>query len=213
MKNQKINKPILYSFRRCPYAMRARLALLEANQKVEIREILLKEKPVEFLQASPSSTVPCLLIDDRIIDESLDIMTWALNKNDPGNFLDMPDLGYDLISENDGPFKLALDKTKYHSRYPDENPKSNREKASSFIHKLENIFEGSFLFGEDPKLADLAVLPFIRQFALVDKIWFDQQPWQKVVVWLNLFLESKRFTDIQQKYVPWKSGTNSVFFP
>tara|TARA_Y100000991_G_scaffold213654_1_gene199761 strand:+ start:443 stop:1084 length:642 start_codon:yes stop_codon:yes gene_type:complete len=213
MKNQKINKPILYSFRRCPYAMRARLALLEANQKVEIREILLKEKPVEFLQASPSSTVPCLLIDDKIIDESLDIMTWALNKNDPGNFLDMPDLGYDLINENDGPFKLALDKTKYHSRYPDENPKSNREKASSFIHKLENILEGSFLFGEDPKLADLAVLPFIRQFALVDKIWFDQQPWQKVVVWLNLFLESKRFTDIQQKYVPWKSGTNSVFFP
>ena len=193
--------------------MRARLALLEANQKVEIREILLKEKPVEFLQASPSSTVPCLLIDDRIIDESLDIMTWALNKNDPGNFLDMPDLGYDLINENDGPFKLALDKTKYHSRYPDENPKSNREKASSFIHKLENILEGSFLFGEDPKLADIAVLPFIRQFALVDKIWFDQQPWQKVVVWLNLFLESKRFTDIQQKYVPWKSGTNSVFFP
>ena len=213
MKNQKINKPILYSFRRCPYAMRARLALLEANQKVEIREILLKEKPVEFLQASPSSTVPCLLIDDRIIDESLDIMTWALNKNDPGNFLDMPDLGYDLINENDGPFKLALDKTKYHSRYPDENPKSNREKASSFIHKLENILEGSFLFGEDPKLADIAVLPFIRQFALVDKTWFDQQPWQKVVVWLNLFLESKRFTDIQQKYVPWKSGTNSVFFP
>ena len=213
MKDQKINKPILYSFRRCPYAMRARLALLEANQKVEIREILLKEKPVEFLQASPSSTVPCLLIDDKIIDESLDIMTWALNKNDPGNFLDMPDLGYDLISENDGPFKLALDKTKYHSRYPDENPKSNREKASSFIHKLENILEGSFLFGEDPKLADIAVLPFIRQFALVDKIWFDQQPWQKVVVWLNLFLESKRFTDIQQKYVPWKSGTNSVFFP
>ena len=125
----------------------------------------------------------------------------------------MPDLGYDLISENDGPFKLALDKTKYHSRYPDENLKSNREKASSFIHKLENILEGSFLFGEDPKLADIAVLPFIRQFALVDKIWFDQQPWQKVVVWLNLFLESKRFTDIQQKYVPWKSGTNSVFFP
>ena len=213
MKNQKINKPILYSFRRCPYAMRARLALLEANQKVEIREILLKEKPVEFLQASPSSTVPCLLIDDKIIDESLDIMTWALNKNDPGNFLDMPDLGYNLINENDGPFKLALDKTKYHSRYPDENPKSNREKASSFIHKLENILEGSFLFGEDPKLADIAVLPFIRQFALVDKIWFDQQPWQKVVVWLNLFLESKRFTDIQQKYVPWKSGTNSAFFP
>lgn len=213
MKNQKINKPILYSFRRCPYAMRARLALLEANQKVEIREILLKEKPVEFLQASPSSTVPCLLIDDKIIDESLDIMTWALSKNDPGNFLDMPHLGYDLINENDGPFKIALDKTKYHSRYPDENPKSNREKASSFIHKLENILEGSFLFGEDPKLADLAVLPFIRQFALVDKIWFDQQPWQKVVAWLNRFLESKRFTDIQQKYVPWKSGTNSVFFP
>ena len=119
--------------------MRARLALLEANQKVEIREILLKEKPVEFLQASPSSTVPCLLIEDKIIDESLDIMTWALSKNDPGNFLDMPDLGYDLINENDGPFKIALDKTKYHSRYPDENQKSNREKASSFIHKLENI--------------------------------------------------------------------------
>ena len=213
MKNQKINKPIFYSFRRCPYAMRARLALLEANQKVEIREILLKEKPVDFLQASPSSTVPCLLIEDKIIDESIDIMIWALSKNDPGNFLDMPDLGYDLINENDGPFKIALDKTKYHSRYPDENQKSNREKASGFIYKLENIFEGPFLFGEDPKLVDIAVLPFIRQFAFVDKIWFDQQPWQKVVVWLNRFLNSKRFTDIQQKYVQWKSGTNSVFFP
>ena len=140
-------------------------------------------------------------------------MTWALNKNDPGNFLDMPDFGYDLINENDGPFKIALDKTKYHSRYPDENQKSNREKASGFIYKLDNIFEGPFLFGEDPKLVDIAVLPFIRQFAFVDKIWFDQQPWQKVVAWLNRFLESKRFTDIQQKYVPWKSGTNSVFFP
>ena len=213
MKNQKINKPIFYSFRRCPYAMRARLALLEANQKVEIREILLIDKPDEFLQASPSSTVPCLLIGDKIIDESLDIMTWALNKNDPGNFLDMPDFGYDLINENDGPFKLALDRTKYHSRYPDEDPKSNREKASSFIYKLENILEGTFLFGEDPKLADIAVLPFIRQFAFVDRIWFDQQPWQKVVVWLNRFLESKRFTDIQHKYVQWKSGTNTVFFP
>ena len=169
MKDQKINKPILYSFRRCPYAMRARLALLEANQKVEIREILLIDKPVEFLQASPSSTVPCLLIGDKIIDESLDIMTWALNKNDPGNFLDMPDFGYDLINENDGPFKLALDRTKYHSRYPDEDPKSNREKASSFIYKLENILEGTFLFGEDPKLADIAVYLSLDSLLLLTK--------------------------------------------
>ena len=213
MKSGDLKFPIFYSFRRCPYAMRARLSLLVSKQQVEIREVILKEKPVEFLKTSPSATVPCLLTNDKVIDESLDIMIWALNRNDPENWLKMPKLGYDLIMQNDGSFKMALDRTKYHSRFPNEDPKINRKLASDFIFELEDMIEGSFLFGDQPKMADMAILPFVRQFAFIDKIWFDQQPWTKVSRWLNEFLESQIFTNIQDKYNKWKSNSNAVLFP
>ena len=122
MEMKELDHPILYSFRRCPYAMRARLSLLVSNQRVEIREVYLREKPQEFLKSSKSATVPCLVTNQENIDESLDIMIWALKLNDPYQWLKMPKLGYDFISQNDGPFKLALDRTKYHSRYPNVTP-------------------------------------------------------------------------------------------
>ncbi len=193
--------------------MRARLALFASKQKVEMREVLLREKPSEFLKASDSGTVPCLLTKEETIDESLDIMIWALKKNDPAKWLEMPKPGYDLIMQNDGSFKESLDKTKYHSRYPDEDPRENRRLASRFILKLEQTMAKRFLFGDQPKIADMAILPFVRQFAFIDKTWFDQQPWPKVRNWLNEFLRSQMFLNIQHKYDQWKPGTGAVFFP
>ena len=198
MEMKELDHPILYSFRRCPYAMRARLSLLVSNQRVEIREVYLREKPQEFLKSSKSATVPCLVTNQENIDESLDIMIWALKLNDPYQWLKMPKLGYDFISQNDGPFKLALDRTKYHSRYPNEDPIKNREIASKFISELEKKMAGSFLFGDKPSLADMAILPFVRQFAFIDKLWFDHQSWPKVVAWLNDFLSSELFLNIQK---------------
>jgi len=125
----------------------------------------------------------------------------------------MPKLGYDFISQNDGSFKLALDKTKYHSRYPNEDPIKNREIASKFISELEKEMAGSFLFGDQPSLADMAILPFLRQFAFIDKAWFDQQSWPKVAAWLNDFLSSELFLNIQKKYDRWFPESKIIFFP
>ena len=213
METKGLDYPILYSFRRCPYAMRARLSLLVSNQRVEIREVYLREKPQEFLKSSKSATVPCLVTNHETIDESLDIMIWALKLNDPLQWLKMPKLGYDFISQNDGFFKLALDKTKYHSRYPNENPIKNREIASKFISELEKEMVGSFLFGNQPSLADMAILPFLRQFAFIDKEWFDQQSWPKVAAWLSNFLSSELFLNIQKKYDRWLPESKTIFFP
>ena len=158
----KESPPIFYSFRRCPYAMRARLSLVISKTRVEIREVYLKEKPNEFLASSVSATVPCMVTQEKILDESLDIMLWVLTKNDPQNWLKMPKIGFDLIKENDGPFKYYLDKTKYHSRYPEINSEESRKKASIFLIKLENMMDNNYLFGNDPSLADMAILPFVR---------------------------------------------------
>ena len=205
--------PIFYSFRRCPYAMRARLSLVISKTKVQIREISLKEKPKEFLDSSLSATVPCLVAKNKIIDESLDIMIWALKFNDPKNWLNMPKLGYDLIKQNDGSFKYYLDLTKYHSKYPAIDPKKSRNKASEFLIKLENIMVGNFLFGFSPTLADMAILPFIRQFANTDIEWFNKQEWPSVKKWLYQFINSQIFRSIQIKYNQWDIKSEPQFFP
>lgn len=205
--------PIFYSFRRCPYAMRARLSLVASNTKVEIREILLNNKPKEFLDVSVSATVPCLVENEKIIDESLDIMIWVLKNNDPNNWLKMPALGHDLIKENDGPFKKYLDLTKYHSRHPETNPEESRKKAATFLIKLETIMADDFLFGINPTLADMAILPFVRQFANTDLQWFNQQKWPLVKSWLSKFISSEIFETIQVKYNQWKKNAEPQFFP
>ena len=169
-------RPVLYSFRRCPYAMRARLAIASAGIVVDLREVMLRDKPPEFLATSPSGTVPCLSVDGRVIDESLDIMRWALGRNDPGGWLDMPDHGHGLIDAADGAFKSALDRYKYASRTGDVDIAVERHNAGLFLGDLEAMLALPWLFGDAPRLADMAILPFVRQFAHVDIDWWPPLP-------------------------------------
>lgn len=205
--------PILWSFRRCPYAMRARMAVLSAGLEVELREIKLKEKPQAFLAASPTATVPNLQAGDLGLDESLDIMRWALGMQDPQGLLDMPQVGEDLMTQNDGPFKAALDHTKYASRYPDLDPETERAQASGFIRTLEeHLWQHPYLTGDRPKLADIAIFPFVRQFANIDRAWFDAQPWPHVIAWLDGHLESTDFQRAMVKFPVWADGMPPYLF-
>ncbi|WP_170763853.1 glutathione S-transferase N-terminal domain-containing protein [Ruegeria lacuscaerulensis] len=205
--------PILWTFRRCPYAMRARLAIMSAGVAVELREVLLRNKPHAFLQTSPSGTVPALRLEDQVLDESLDIMIWALRKNDPQQLLDMPEEGWSLIATNDGPFKAALDHTKYATRYPDLDETAERAKAAAYLVELNDRLNGRhWLFGDRPTLADLALLPFVRQFAQIDRVWFDAQAWPHLIAWLDRFLDSEPFALVMDKYAPWSEGDAQVWF-
>ncbi|MEM1299305.1 MAG: glutathione S-transferase [Pseudomonadota bacterium] len=200
--------PVLYSFRRCPYAMRARIAIRAAGTPVYLREIVLRNKPEAFLEASESATVPCLVTTDGVLDESLEIMEWALAERDPEGWLDMPDECREWIARADGPFKHALDRTKYATRYPDEDPVRHRVDAAAFLAALNariGAQPGGWLFGR-ATLADMAILPFVRQFAFIDKDWFDAQPWPDLQDWLARFLASEAFTAIMDKYPAWKPG-------
>ena len=191
--------PILYSFRRCPYAIRARLAIYSAGLKLELREILLRDKAPKFLEVSKSKTVPCLKTNDYILDESLEIMIWALKINDPNNWLRETDKSLKLIETCDGPFKNALDRTKYPNRYPDESAVKNRMLASNFLDFIESRLNPC-LFGENLNLADVAILPFVRQFAHIDFDWFLSQPWPKTAGWLENFKTSEMFNSVMKKY-------------
>lgn len=204
-------KPVLYSFRRCPYAIRARLAVASAGIGVELREILLRDKPAAFLAASPSATVPCLVTDSGVIDESLDVMLWALTQNDPEGWLQMPEAGHDWITRADGPFKQALDRTKYANRYPGTDPENQRDAAAGFLSELDQTIN-EWIFGR-PTLADFAILPFVRQFAFIDKEWFDAQAWPRLQGWLERFLVSERFEQTMDKYPQWREGDAPVSFP
>ncbi len=205
--------PILWTFRRCPYAMRARLAVQCAGITVELREILLRDKPQAFLETSASATVPALRHGDLVLDESLDIMVWALEQSDPERLLDMPQEGWDIIKTNDGPFKSALDHTKYAVRYPELDAGAEREKAASHLHAIETRLDGThWLFNNRPTLADYAILPFIRQFANTDIEWFKAQPWPGLVAYLDRFVEGREFAAIMAKYAPWADGDAPFWF-
>ncbi len=209
-----MTRPILYSFRRCPYAIRARLAIQSAGIEVELREILLRDKASEFLDASPSATVPCLASDAETIDESRDIMLWALKKNDPECWLDMPDEGHDIVDQIEGPFKTALDRYKYSTRYDDADKLDEREKASEYLFDLNGRLQNQpWLFGGDLTFADMATLPFVRQFANTDREWFDSQDWTDLSAWLESFLASDRLKAIMTKYPVWKHGDPVTLFP
>ena len=205
--------PILYSFRRCPYAIRARWALLSSHIDVELREIVLRDKPREFLKASNSGTVPCLQLKDKIIDESMDIMIWALRKNDPDDWLDMPAEGYRLINEVEEKFKPNLDKTKYATRYPQNDSKVSKNLAIEYLINLDKKIKGEFFFGEQPKLADVAIFPFVRQFANIATNWFNEFGWQKLQNWLKAFVGSNMFDNSQKKFDKWRPAADSVYFP
>ena len=195
------SRPIFYSFRRCPYAMRARLALHYADCDVEHREIVLKDKPPEMLEASPKGTVPVMVLaDGRVIDESLDIMKWAAAQNDPKRLLG--DTDFTLIEQNDHSFKPQLDRYKYPSRFPDEDCGAAQDNCAAFFALLDDRLKATASLGG---LTDYAIFPFIRQCANVDKNWFDALPYDALKTWLTAHLESAAFQAIMTKYPVWKS--------
>lgn len=195
----------LYSFRRCPYAMRARMALRYADVPVEIVEVSLKDKPAQMLALSPKGTVPVLNADGVVIDESLQIMRWALAQNDPDDWLLAGDsfaaLWMEkLIEGNDQIFKTALNRYKYAERYPEQPMEAYRAEGGLFLQKLDELLEGrEYLLADHQSLADIALLPFVRQFAHVDREWFAQTPYVRLQAWLQRFLESELFTSIMKK--------------
>jgi len=195
----------LYSFRRCPYAMRARMALRYSAVEVEIVEVSLKAKPAEMLALSSKGTVPVLQVDGRVIDESLDIMRWALAQQDPDNWrlfgdLEGQALTAALIEENDQVFKLHLNRYKYPERHPEYPQEHYRREGEDFLRRLEALLETRpFLAADHQSLADVALMPFVRQFAHVDREWFAQAPYPRLQDWLQRFLESELFMAIMAK--------------
>jgi glutathione S-transferase len=201
--------PVLYSFRRCPYAMRARLALQASGLAVEHREVELKNKPARMLAASLKGTVPVLVLPNgQVLDESLDIMRWALQANDPLRWWPKDPLRLAatmaLIEENDGSFKHALDRYKYPHRFGLADGAAWREAGANFLLRLEAVLmTQTHLAGEQQGVCDAALAPFVRQFAHTDKTWFAAQPWPHLARWLAEFEASATFAAIMHKHRPW----------
>jgi len=209
--------PVLYSFRRCPYCMRAHMALKYAGLKTELREVDLKDYPQQALEKSPKATVPVLLLPDgTVIDESWDILKWALSQNDPDNWTGSDDeylLDAEILMEtNDFSFKDDLDRYKYADRYPEHSAEHYRQACEQFIEELEDMLaENEYLLADQITLADIGVFPFIRQFSLVDKEWFDKAPYPQVRGWLNKLIETQLFQQVFQKHVTWKQGAAAIY--
>jgi glutathione S-transferase len=220
MESVKMTEPILYSFRRCPYAMRARMALLSAGITVELREIEFRNKPRHMLACSPKGTVPVLVLPDNgVLEESRDIMFWSLAQHDPDGWLSRdtsPGLSEtdQFIHENDFVFKPDLDRYKYFHRFGEQDGREARERASRFVQSLEmRLSDRAFLFGDACSVADAALFPFIRQFAHVDRDWFYSQNWNHAIRWLNHFLELDAFHQVMHKYPVWQENTPGERFP
>lgn len=208
--------PVLYSFRRCPYAMRARLALAVSEQPHELREVVLRDKPAEMLAASPKGTVPVLVLPGgEVIEESLDIMRWALTRNDPEQWLSPPQASQQemdaLIAATDGDFKCHLDRYKYPNRYPAESEGDavafalrHRSEATHWLAQLDDRLASGWLLGAQASLADMAILPFVRQFAHTDADWFALQPWPRLQAWLAAFEASAIFAGVMGKHAAWQ---------
>ena len=205
--------PILYSFRRCPYAMRARLSLLSGGGVVEIREVTLRAKPAAMLDVSPKATVPVLVLPDgRVIDESLDIMRWAQSQYGQGDGWMAPDEEA-LVADNDGAFKHHLDRYKYADRFPEDSI-DHRAAATDFLRGLDARLGGRVALGGDRlSIADLAILPFVRQFAETDRRYFDALPLVDLQRWLADFLASALFDRAMTKFAPWQPDAPPVIFP
>ncbi len=198
--------PILYSYRRCPYAMRARMALQYAGIQVEHREIALRNKPHSMLIASPKGTVPVLCMDGRVLDQSLDIMRWALEQSDPDGWMEVDEeISQAWIGKNDGPFKALLDQYKYPNRFPDLSQDDVLNRAVGLMLKpMESALQSStYLMGNKMSLVDVAIFPFIRQFAAVDPQRFEALPLTSVKAWLNQYLESDLFNSVMDKHPTW----------
>ncbi|WP_395607116.1 glutathione S-transferase [Pseudomonas sp. B22129] len=196
-----MSEALLYSFRRCPYAMRARLALRYSGVPVQIVEVSLKAKPAEMLALSPKGTVPVLCVEGRVIEESLEIMHWALAQHDPDDWLLRGDPRVaELIAENDQVFKHHLNRYKYAERYPEQPMEHYRAEGEVFLHKLDGLLaERDYLLANHLTLADAALAPFVRQYAHVDRVWFAGTSYKRLQVWLERFLESPLFVAVMAK--------------
>ena len=198
--------PILYSYRRCPYAMRARMALKYAGIAVEHREIALRDKPRAMLLASPKGTVPVLCLGDQVIDQSLDIMQWALTQSDPNGWKNADEsLARDWIEINDGPFKKLLDQYKYPNRHPELKQDDVLNAAMELMLKpIESALSSSqFLLGNQITWVDVAIFPFIRQFSMVNPEEFAKLPLPATQKWLKHHLESALFQAVMEKHPTW----------
>ena len=209
--------PILYSFRRCPYAIRARLAIKVSGVRVALREVVLRDKPAALLLASPKATVPVLqLPDGHVLEQSLDIMRWALEQHDPQGWLRLQEQeeALALIALNDGPFKQALDRYKYASRHPEQSVQAWRDDAVDLMLAPLNrrLVDRLFLLRDTPSLADMAIAPFIRQFAAVDPGWFDSAPFQPLQAWTKRIVGSELFESVMTKVAAWKPGDTEITF-
>jgi glutathione S-transferase len=206
--------PILYSLRHCPFAMRARLAIFKSKKAVELRDVKLTDKPVAMLNASPKGTVPILVVAPaQVIDESLDVMLWSLGKSDPDNLLcNLPDL-LAFINVYDSEFKPCIERYKAAKRYHEFNLNECREACEVHIQDLEKrLSEHTYIFGERESLADIAILPFIRQFAKVERQWYVQSSYVNVKRWLNAYLQSRMFNQVMAQYSIWEEGSEVVVF-
>lgn len=208
--------PLLYSFRRCPYAMRARLGLLFAELPVELREIVLKNKPAQMLEISPKGTVPVLqLVDGTVIAESVEIMRWALEQQDPqGLLVACVSLQVKaLIEQNDNDFKHWLNRYKYADRHPEMTQIEYRQQGEVFLQLLESLLtKNAYLLGSSPSIADIGIMPFVRQFAHVDRQVFYSLPYPKLQLWLQHWLQHPLFVQAMTKFQPWQEADDVVIF-
>ncbi|MEA1988439.1 MAG: glutathione S-transferase [Pseudomonadota bacterium] len=208
------NHPVLYSYRRCPYAMRARMGIYLSGIKVEQREIVFWDKPEPMLQASPKGTVPVLVLSDgQVIDESRDILIWALNQTEracSGLIPQDSELMLQMnqwIDRNDNEFKNWLDRYKYADRFPEHSQEYYRQQGEVFLSSIEQVLQDqAYLLGEELSVADIALFPFIRQFANVDKNWFEQACYSNLKCWLNHLLSSEYFASIMKNRPVWCEG-------
>jgi len=209
--------PHLYSFRRCPYAMRARLGLLFAGLQVELREITLKNKPPQMLVISPKGTVPVLqLLNGTVIEESREIMTWALEQQDAQGLLAAQTLpqANTLIDKNDNEFKYWLDRYKYADRHLEMSQAEYRQRGEAFLQMLEELLiKNPYLLGERITIADIGIMPFVRQFAHVNRKVFYDLPYPNLQRWLQDWLNHPLFLQAMTKFAPWQEKDDVVVFP
>ena len=213
---------ILYSFRRCPYAIRVRWALLICEIKVEIREVDLKNKPIEFMNKSITKTVPVLLKkNNEVIEESVDIIIWALSESEKENIKKFYNPNnkekeiLEIISENDHSFKYHLDRFKYSARFNAGEEDYHFSEANKFIEKWNNILTNNrWLIGDKPSIADWCIWPFVRQFKIAcesqKKINYFDDP---IKDWLGYFEKHQHFKKLMHKFDPWKPSSKKEYFP
>jgi glutathione S-transferase len=211
--------PIIYSLRNCPYAIRARLAIYASGQQVHLRDLVLSDKPTEMLAVSPKGTVPVLVtLDNAVIDESLSIMQWAFSQTDPNDYLhkSAPNALAEMrvmIERFDSEFKGHLEQYRCSKRYHETSLLDDRQKCEPYLADLEKrLCQHQYLMSDKPSLADLALMPFVRQFARVERQWYLQSPYPKLRQWLNGYLQSRMFTKVMAQQPMWLDLKADVVF-